>query len=313
MSSKVKKTIFIILKILLVIAAIFFIFKAFGSSWSDIKDLDLSTVDIGRLIASYLVLIIGYILFGLMWIMIIRGHGEIMPIKIGCSIYFLANLFRYIPGKVMQGVSMVYFAKKRGISVTTALSSTVIHQIVFIISGVTISIIFLPPSLFGQEYAHLSYLRIFGLALVIFIYPPFLNFAIRTVSKLTKKELPKIDISFAKLLYYWLFGILVWLVNGIALAIFTSAFKDISFYNFTNVIAIYPTGYVIAFMAIIFPGGIGIREGVFAFFLKDIVGKPLNIAIGGLSRVWIMAMELIVVLPFLFIYLKNRKKGKDWI
>ncbi|MCD6360749.1 MAG: hypothetical protein J7M38_07770, partial [Armatimonadetes bacterium] len=191
-------------------------------------------------------------------------------------------------------------------------SSTIIHQIIFIISGLTVSILLLPISAFRTDLPFLSYGRFLAFLLFIFVYPPILNFFISLFAKLLKKEIEPIDLSFGKLIFYWLWGILVWLVDGIALAIFVLAFHSISLKNLLSVIAIFPTGYIAGFLAIIFPGGIGIREGVFAILLKEIAPPPLNVTIAVLSRVWIMAMEIIVASPFLLHYtiVRNKEEKK---
>lgn len=312
LSEKQKRYLLIIAKYAVVVLVVYFLFKAFGTSWQELKDYNYS-VNFPKLLISFVLLVIGYILFGLMWVSIIRGHGEKVSAIVGCSMYFLANIFRYVPpGKIMQGVTMIYFVKKRGVSVASALSSTAIHQIIFVISGITISILFLPASMFGDHY-QLSYLRPLGLLLGIFIYPPVLNYFLGLASKIFKREIPKTKMPFIHLVYYWLFGIFIWVVYGVALAFFASSFQALTMNEFLSVIAIFPTGYVISFLAFVAPGGLGIREGIFAFFFNDIVGTPLNLAIAGFSRLWITVMEIVVVLPLLVIYLLNKKKGKDWI
>lgn len=311
MTQRTKKLLLNIVKIILVVGVFYFICKYMGASWEQIKDYDYSSVRWLIIFIAFILLIIGYILFGIMWVLIINGHREKISVIDGCGVFFLANLFRYIPGKVWQGLSMIYLSSKKGITYRTAISSTIIHQIVFIISGLTVSILLLPTSALGTDLSFLSYGRFLAFLLFLFVYPPILNFIISLFSKLLKKEIEPIDLSFGKLILYWLWGILVWLVDGVALAMFVFAFHAISFLNLLSVVAIFPTGYIAGFLAIIFPGGIGIREGVFAILLKAIAPPPLNITIAVLSRVWIMAMEIIVAFPFLIHYTIIRNKEKN--
>jgi len=186
--------------------------------------------------------------------------------------------------------------------------------VTFIISGVTISMLLLQSSIFGEELSYLRYTRYLAVLPAIALYPPLLNKLLRIASKIFKREIPKLCISMKNMLYYWIFGILIWIMNGIALGVFVEAFFHISISDFITVIGIYPTGYVAGFLAVIFPAGLGVREGVFTVLLSSILPSPLHISISILSRFWIMTMELIVVIPFFIKYLVSSvitKSSKD--
>ncbi|MGH7563721.1 MAG: hypothetical protein ACREK5_04780 [Gemmatimonadota bacterium] len=47
-------------------------------------------------------------------------------------------------------------------------------------------------------------------------------------------------------------------------------------------------------MAVFVPGGLGVREGVYALLLAEVLPGPLAAAVAILSRVWLTAVEVLV-------------------
>ncbi len=308
MNENRKKLLLNVLKILFVLFLMFFIFKAFSNNWSEIKGYDYSSIDKGKILISLVVQILASLSFGFLWAYIIKGHGERIGLFPAAGIFFFSNMFRYIPGKVMQGVSMVYFATKRGIKAHSAISATVVHQVLFIISGLTISLFLLPAEVLGEKMLFLNNLRFLSLGMIVLVYPPVLNKIIMLGGRIFKRDVPRIELRFIQILLYYLLGNIIWLIYGVSLAIFVSAFTPLVSRDFITVIAIFPTGYVMAFMAVIAPGGIGIREGIFAFLLRSIITPPMNLTVSALTRLWTMSMEILVLIPFLIYYIIAKSK-----
>ena len=59
---------------------------------------------------------------------------------------------------------------------------------------------------------------------------------------------------------------------------------------------------------LIAPGGLGVREGIFALLLNPILPGALNIVASLLSRIWITVSELLL---FGSIFLIERMRRKD--
>jgi uncharacterized membrane protein YbhN (UPF0104 family) len=55
-------------------------------------------------------------------------------------------------------------------------------------------------------------------------------------------------------------------------------------------------GYLAGWVAVFVPGGLGVREGVYALLLAEVVPGPVAAAVAILSRLWLTAVELLVAI-----------------
>jgi uncharacterized membrane protein YbhN (UPF0104 family) len=60
-------------------------------------------------------------------------------------------------------------------------------------------------------------------------------------------------------------------------------------------IGISAAGYVGGYLAVFVPGGLGVREGLYALLLTAYVPPPMAVAIAILCRLWLTACELLPV------------------
>ncbi len=103
------------------------------------------------LVLSLLSVICAFFVFSSVWRLIILSLNKKVSYGKSFKIAYLANLGRYIPGKVWQMFGMIYLAKKEGVTETEAVTSIGLSQLFAIPSGMLSGLIYLSlyPSIIG--------------------------------------------------------------------------------------------------------------------------------------------------------------------
>lgn len=221
---------------------------------------------------------------------------------------------KYIPGKAAMVYAIAYnINKKNGETGIARLSYNVIlFQLMIIVSG-----------LFTGLFA---VLRIEGLpniwktgSLLIIIVSILLlqsEFFFRKsellLSKLTGKEILFPHFSQKNIFLILVTSILFWLLWGTGIY-FLAVSSGIGIVDPYLLIFLFPFSVCVGILAIIAPGGIGIREGVLAFMIISVGNSPKTAAeLSIISRIWFVAGEIILFL-ISHIISYQKKVSKSWV
>jgi hypothetical protein len=272
----------------------YFAFEAVNFSWRP-------------LIFSTILLWAGYVLSTISWWNILQKHQINTPIRHSLISHGLAIFAKYIPGKIWVILGRAGYIANMGHSLKTTSFLSLKEQLIYVWEGLLLSSI---PMLFLYGINELT-LLVLGLCLffTFFLFSRiFHNWFLILFKKITKKEL---DVPFLKfdeniriiafVFIYWLF----WL--------FAFYFFVISFYPETDmqVAFAFPLSITLGLLAIIFPGGIGVREGIMGSYLV-MTGIPLQIAtvITVYARLWFISGEVFIFLLAMTLKLGNNAGTK---
>jgi hypothetical protein len=87
-----------------------------------------------------------------------------------------------------------------------------------------------------------------------------------------------------------------WIVFGLGFALFARAVADPTPGSTSTLMGICTAGYLAGWAAVFVPGGLGVREGVYALLLAEVLPGPVAAAVAILSRLWLTAIELFVAI-----------------
>jgi hypothetical protein len=87
--------------------------------------------------------------------------------------------------------------------------------------------------------------------------------------------------------------IVVWLIQGLAFATLVRALAPLPLAGVPYVAAAWVAAYVIGFLSLLTPSGLGVREGVIVLLLAAILPQPVAAVIAILARLWTIAGEAI--------------------
>jgi len=230
---------------------------------------------------------------------------------------YLAQLGRYIPGKIWQVVGMVGLARQLGVPAPISLASFALGQIYFLPAAFIII-----PFLLGDpvKFASLKAIgdlfyficgAIVAVFLILFFMPGGLNKALNFILKILKKESVNYSPSFFNRASIFLLYLLSWILMGFSFRFFINAVSPEIDISYAFAAGTYIASYVIGYLSFIAPGGLGVREAVMAGILQAIMPFPSATLIALANRFWITLAEAVISLLALLTYRFGRNKGPD--
>lgn len=296
-----KKIAKISLQALFVLVVFFFLGRALYLNWNKL-DFDFGSINYLYLAFSLLLFIVALLGYALCWNESLRFLGHKLPARRAVKVWYWSQVARYIPGSVWSIFGRIYLGGKEQISKGKVIASIAIETSMLIISSILVFTLSLPfsNSIIGLK-TYWPYFVV-GSAFFIFLYPPFFNkitdFFVHRIDKKTdfSMQLPFSEII--KLLFYYA---LVWVIFGLAFFFTINSFKDVGLALIPVFIGIFALSWVLGFLFVIAPGGLGAREVAITLMLLSYFPRPIAIVAAILSRViMIVAESLILVISSRF-------------
>jgi len=248
----------------------------------------------------------GFVLSGISWWYATLIHGIKISVSDGISSHGLAIFAKYIPGKIwtiLGRASKVASHTDKAVSELSFISLK--EQLVYLLVGILISII--PVYLLYGLSLIFLFVLLSGVGLFLIIFNKTIhNLLLWILGKFMKKtpELPLLTIKNGIRLS--VYNILLWIFWTLGFYFFAHSFNE----SFSLDLAfVFPISVVYGVLAIIMPGGIGVREGIITGYLV-LSGVELETAttISVLSRIWFVIGEVFIFLLSLILHI--RKHGE---
>ncbi len=297
MNSSARKISVNILKIVATSVVCYFVYKNFKSNYDSLSEFDLS-IDWITFSLSLLMIILAFSLSALAWKAIISGLGYDIGLLKSFKVMFLSNLGKYIPGKIWQAFGMIYLAQKSNIPKAVSATSFVLTQLFIIPLALLITSIYLifNDDVLGElsPWSGIGLLLISGaIILVLIVRPHSLQKPINIILKTFKQ--PEMQFAFEARRAIVIDAIysLVWLSLGLGFCLFVRALLEIPTQLTIPLIMIYVIGYIVGYLSILTPGGLGVREGILIVLLSPVLqpGEAALIAVA--SRFWFLLGEML--------------------
>ena len=227
------------------------------------------------------------------WRMILRSLGGPLPYRRAAPIWFLSNIIRYIPGNIWQFLGMAELAAEEGVPRMATFTSIVLHQMISTAAGIVLASLYFA---FAGAEAWFAWLRPFLLLtpLGLFLLQPrilerFLNW---TMAKLHRPAL-RVTLTWGQVWVLLLRYLLVWLAMGLSFAALVRALTPYPLDVVPYLVASWAAAYVIGYLSLLTPSGLGVREGILALLLTEVFAAPLPTVIAIVARLWMVLAELI--------------------
>ena len=130
-------------------------------------------------------------------------------------------------------------------------------------------------------------LAVFLVGSIGVVHPRILNWWAAILSRYTRQPYRELQVRWITLAGIWLSYLAMWLVLGIAVALFVGGVMAIPAGAFPRVAGGYVAAWVASMIAVIAPAGMGVRDGIFGLLLRRMmpVGAAFTIALA--VRLWI--------------------------
>ena len=252
---------------------------------------------------SMLLVLATYALLVHAWRSLVTAWGSRLGFVDAARIWSVSNLGRYIPGKLWSIAAMGLLARRVGVSPAAASGSAVIGTLVNLAAGFAVLLLAgsraLPTLVPGYEHAATALAVVVTLALLAF--PFVVGPLARLAARLLRREASPVAVPAPTL---WLVvgaNVAAWVGYGIAFRLLAAALALGSAGNWMDYLAVFTGSYLIGYLVLVAPGGIGVRELAMAESLRALglasPGDAWLLAIT--SRLWLTVLELVPGLLFL--------------
>ncbi|MBN1478613.1 flippase-like domain-containing protein [Candidatus Sumerlaeota bacterium] len=224
------------------------------------------------------------------WRMNLAHLGHVLALRVAISIYFLSNAGRYIPGKIWQIAGAVALARREGVPEEVTLSASAAGLLANILTGLLIGTLALWGQLTESALA-LSLFITLAVATAVLLCTPLFSKMMAIHTLITKRSVPRVHFSPAHMALLTLLNALRWLLCGLAFHLLILALVPDAEISLLVSVGAYPAAYTLGLLALIAPGGIGVREGVLVLILSDSLGAGMAAVVAAAARVWTTALE----------------------
>jgi len=253
------------------------------------------------LIGSFVAMQIGYLTMARAWRSVLRAIRVRLHYRTAYWIFFISNLGRYLPGKVWQIGAAAVFGKRLGFSGRDMVASMIVYQLYIFPLGAMLALSWghLPAPYDRPAFQWTAWL----VALVAGAAAVWPHIALRVVGPLARKlevDPERWKLELIRRLAIAVQSAFVWLCTGIGFALFVMAVTPIGIDRMVELGRAYVAAYVIGYVALIAPGGLGVREAAITILLQPVLGSGPAAGLALLSRVWVTLSELMAVAPALW-------------
>ena len=262
--------------------------------WREVSAYDW-TIDGPRLALASALVVLAYSGFVLTWRRVLRAFGGRLTVADAHRVWYFGNLGRYVPGKIFQLAGTAYLARAKGVDPLVTLAASLAAQLFVIGGGVIVALVALPEiagrAAPGLEAAALALAAAFALVALT----PLFGLLHRLALRVARRPELHTAIPFRERLVVLVASTALMALFGLAFSLFVTATTTAPRDEVRALIGISAAGYLAGFLAVFVPGGLGVREGVYALLLGLYIPPSVAVAVAILSRLWLTLCELAVV------------------
>ncbi len=293
------------LKIVFGVLVVVFLAWYFWKNWDEFSE-KIMSVNIGIFIISMLFYFAYKITLASLWHYITKINGCSIKYEKAVTSYLYSILGKYIPGKVFMLAARLTYYKEEEAPLSKVTVCFFIENVCTLLGAAMlfiVSLFFFPNELL-ENYKWLTLLLI--AAFFVCIHPKIINFVLRLIGKIFKKNL-EIPMKYSQMLKVVLLFIGNWLIVGFGFFILTkSIYPAAEWSQMLYCAGIWGVSAIMGILAIFAPSGLGVREGIIVAGLMLIMPQSDAMVISVVSRLWQTIPELLLV-TMAFVYSRIRR------
>jgi uncharacterized membrane protein YbhN (UPF0104 family) len=235
--------------------------------WEEIVAYDWN-LDYPALLIAFSLMLLATAFYAYLWKLILEGLGTPLSYRKSYRIFFLSQLGRYLPGKVWSVLGLVYLSQKEGVSKVISGVSVTLQLLLQIVSGTMVFVVTLPFWRSVDSVGHLSMLLLLIPLGLILLHPGLVSRGLNLALRITGQ--PPVEVSWG---YSYLLGQLglwavFWFLNGVAYRFLIGSIYSSSLPQVTVLAGIFAIAWVVGFVSLVTPAGLGVMEGTLALLLS---------------------------------------------
>jgi uncharacterized membrane protein YbhN (UPF0104 family) len=209
-----------------------------------------------------------------------------------------SNLFKYIPGRLWAYTVQIALMAKKNIA----------KSLVLYVNFVCLLCVIIVSIIYGSYY-FLFYLKILPMPISILLFgsliladfafimwnTSIINWLIIKINKFFMREIQPIKIEKWLILYIQFLYLVAWIPPGISAYFLAKGIGlDVAFSDVFALISSMSVSWIIGYIAIFTPGGLGIREGIMFLMLKQFSNVKTALILPIATRLIYIIIELLL-------------------
>jgi glycosyltransferase 2 family protein len=293
-----KKILLNALGLILTAAALYYIVDSFIAGAREAGGIsNLLRFDLLLFLVSFVLMLLHLLAAAWAWQLVCALTGAAISFRQAFNVHFLAQVGKYIPGKVWGAVGKIGLSRNIGMSKTQT-GHALILETLFIVSGcllVSLPMIPLAASEVGLGGTVSVIMVVIAAAAILFTaHPGAFRRLLKLAGRIAGREIDVQDPGFINVLRLLPVYILVFMLQGVAFVYLARSFGlDLPLWPGMFIL---PTAVGIGFIAIFSPGGLGIREVSVVWLIAAVMpGTESGLAslVSIAARLWITLGEVI--------------------
>jgi glycosyltransferase 2 family protein len=247
------------------------------------------------LAASCVVLLLGYGATGYLWGVVVHGlGGPSLPPAVRVRLFMIANLGRYVPGKVWQIAGLAVLARQYGVAGSTATAAAILGQGIALAAATLIGIGGVWTVADGATWRWAVPALLFG-ATAIGLSPTVFRAVTRSWFRLAKTPAPP-DLAVSAAVGWLVLGLASWLIYAVAFWLFVLGLGLSA--PLMSTASAFAAAYVVGYVVVFAPAGLGVRESALVVLLAPQFGASGAGAVAVAARLWTTVIEVIPAAAF---------------
>lgn len=265
-----------------------------AKQWDDIvadfARLDVTTVSVG------LVATLGALFANMLsWRAMMAATGFRVRLAAASSIFFVGQLGKYIPGGVWSIAAQAELGRAHGLARSGSAVASLASMLVSMVTAALVGIVALLFSA-SDGLAHYWWLVIVVVIGLVALTPPVLGRLIALAFRVLRRPSEEITLTWNGTVMSMVWSVVMWLAYGVQATVVLHAFGADSSSVPAVATGAYAVAWLVGFLVVIAPAGLGPREGVLVLLLAGVAspsgGAALALAV--VSRVFMTIGDVVL-------------------
>ena len=256
----------------------------------------------GWLALASLIVLVTYVFLIEVWRRVLERFGSRIGFREASRIWFVSNLGKYVPGKVWQVTAMAAMLNRAGVGMATAGSAAAVITVANVVAGFAILMLVGVPAVRAVGgHAQLALAVATTMLLLMMVAAPFTMSVVSRVAGRVLRRPVELSIPPAASWISLAGCAVAWLLYGVAFQLFTVSLIGSARAPWLSYVAVYTLSYLVGYLVLIVPGGVGPREAVLSAVLVALkMATPAEAAaVTVASRLWLTVLEVVPGLVYL--------------
>jgi hypothetical protein len=250
--------------------------------------------------ASVLVVFAAYAVLIEAWRRVVLSMGERLRFGPAARIWFLASLGKYVPGKVWAIAGAAVLAQRAGVDPSVAVAAALVLQALAIASGAAAVALTARDAFQAAGPGMLPLAGAVVLLSLVGIAALASQPVLDRLNRLLPSSIPPLRaVPPAMLALAFGANLLAWAAYGFTLLCLARGLLPGVILSIPQAIGVFACSYLVGFLALFAPGGLGPRESVFLLMLAGDIGLKPAIGLAVASRLLLTGTEILPAVPLL--------------